>query len=178
MQLTGAFHVRKRPTLAFGDEKYLARHCPFVVIPNQVTLVGAISLQKMAFQGVTTDIAVGGNFYIGLTNIVVEPLITTVLTDITVEPTSAGGYARLAATRDATGWPTQVTVNNVPLIRTKTLTFTASGADFDQAHNRLFLTDQASGTAGILFSISGKTAVDQNILDGESLDVFYQMGWR
>lgn len=174
MHLHGAFFYRKRR----NDTPFHLCARPFRCIRNQVTLEGAISLQKMAFQGATSDIAVGGNFYIGLCRMVDEPLITYTLTDVTNEPTTAGGYARKAVTRDATGWPTQVTVNNVPLIRTKVVTFAASGADFDQAHNRLFLTDASSGTSGILFAISGKRAVNQDILDGESLDVYYQMGWR
>lgn len=170
----GAFFYRKRNR----NVPFHLCNRPFRCIRNQVTLEGAISLQKMAFQAATSDIAAGGNFYIGLCRMVDEPLITYALTDITNEPTSAGGYAREAVTRDATGWPTQVTINNVPLIRSKVVTFSASGADFDEAHNRLFLTDAASGTSGILFAVSGKRAVNQDVLDGEDLDVYYQMGWR
>ena len=173
--LFGEFWTRRRPTHA------LSQHMPFYPwqrIPNQITLEGAEALLKMALQAATGDVAAGGNFYVGLCRMVAEPLITYTMTDVSNEPTSAGGYARQATTRDATGWPTLLTVNNVKLIRTKTLTFTASGADFDEAHNRLFLTDELTGTAGVLYAISGKRAVNQDILDGTSLDAFYQIGWR
>jgi hypothetical protein len=96
-----------------------------------------------------------------------------VLTDIT-ELTGAGGYARKAITRDLTGWPTLTTINNRKLIRSLVVNFAATGADFSAAFVRMFLTDVASGTAGVLYAISGAFSPAILVENGLNINVQYE----
>lgn len=144
---------------------------PDLIIPNLVPLAGQEEYLKMLFRDATV-VAGGGNFYAGLCD--QTPDSGDVLTDITSEPNSNGGYARKAIERNSTGWPTITTVNGRKVIRSKTLTWTASGADFSATFSRLFLTDQASGTAGVLFAFSGKLNAALTVEDGQSVSAQYE----
>lgn len=147
-----------------------------IIIPNRVVDTGEQSFLQMIFQGSIADVALGGNFYIGLCEEV--PDDTDTLATITTEPTSAGGYAREAVTRDAIGWPTVQLINTDYMIESKTVTFTATGADFSRAINRLFLCNILSGTGGKLFAYSGPLANSITLLDGASLPLKYQFFLR
>lgn len=147
-----------------------------IIIPNRVVNEGEDSFLRMIFQGNVVDVALGGNFYVGLCEEV--PDEEDLLSTITTEPTSAGGYAREALTRDATGWPTVQLVNTDYMVESKTVTFTASGADFSRSINRLFLCNVLSGTGGKLFAYSGPLANSLTLLDGESLPLKYQFFLR
>lgn len=144
---------------------------PDIIVPNRVTNEGEEEYLKMIFQNVSA-IAGGANFYIGLCNQI--PVETDLLTDISTEPSSAGGYARKAVVRSAAGWPTITTINGHKVIRTATITFTASGADFDVPVTRAFLTDQASGTAGKLYAYSGALTAALTVPDGQSFSMQYE----
>ncbi len=143
------------------------------VVPNIVVQEGEESFLKMLAQADVADVSVGGNFFFGLCNYV--PLFDDVLSDVLLEPSSAGGYARQAITRDATGFPTISLVNGVFRARTANITWTASGADFDQAFTRLFLCNVSSGTAGILYSVSGALVAPITLLDGNSHVAQYEL---
>lgn len=175
MQIGGTFYWRVLPK---GKHPRFYNNYAWAAQPNQWCLSGITSALAMIFQASTSDIAAAGNWYVGLCRITTAPVITETLAGVANEPTSAGGYARQAATRDGTGWPTALTVNDVPLMRSKVLSFAASGADYDEAINRMFLTDQASGTSGILYSISGPLTVNRTVLDGETYQVYYEVGLR
>lgn len=112
-------------------------------------------------------------FYIGLCDQV--PAVTDTLTSITTEPTSAGGYARIGIERSSVGWPTIDEVNGVKRAASQIVTFAASGADFSSSFSRAFLCSVASGTLGFLFSYSGPLSVPIALLDGESIDVQYEL---
>lgn len=144
---------------------------PDIIIPNLVPDTGEEDFLQAIFQNVF-PIAGGGNFYVGLCNQI--PADTDTLASVTTEPTSAGGYARQAITRDATGWPTITTINGHKAIRSTTETFSASGADFDAAITRAFLSDQSSGTSGALFSYSGALTASLTVLDGQSFQMQYE----
>ena len=125
----------------------------------------------MIFQDVTT-IAGGSNWYIGLCN--ETPDESAGLADISTEPTSAGGYARQALVRNATDWPTVTTVNGHVVIRSATVTFSASGADFSGDITRAFLTSASSGTSGKLYSFSGALTTALTVVDGQSFAMQYE----
>lgn len=125
---------------------------PDLILPNSVTDVGEQEYLKMIFQDVT-EIAGGANWYVGLCN--QTPTEADILADISTEPTAAGGYERQALVRSVVGWPTLDEVNGHTVIRSAEITFASLYDDFSASFTRLFLTDQATGTAGILYAYSG-----------------------
>lgn len=145
---------------------------PDFVIPNRLTDEGRESMLKAIVRDVF-DIAGGGNFYFGLCN--QTPDDADDLSAISSEPTSAGGYARIAKTRDATGWPILVDVNGHKGIRTATITFSASGADFSAPISRAFMTDASTGTSGVLYGYSGALLTPITLPDGQSLPFQYTL---
>lgn len=144
-----------------------------LIVPNTIVDEGEEAFLKMLMQGDVGDVALGGNFYVGLC--ADTPAETDVLTDIASEPSSAGGYARLALSRDATGFPTIDQVSGVFRAQSKVITFTASGVDFDTAIDRAFLCNVISGTSGVLFAYSGALPSALTVSDGDSLPVQYEL---
>jgi len=144
---------------------------PDLVIPNLVPLAGQEEFLKMLFRD-DSAVAGGGDFYVGLCD--QTPASSDTLSDVTSEPNSDGGYARKSIARNSTGWPTITTVNGRKVIRSKTVTWTASGADFSADIARLFLTDQASGTTGVLYAFSGNLNAALTIVDGQSFSAQYE----
>lgn len=116
------------------------------------------------------------DFYIGLTNSSVDFLDGTALATAAATEPSGHGYARQATVRGTSDWTVEL-VNGVYRARSKVVTFTAS-SDYTQAYSRLFLTDQASGTAGIVFAVSGPTPDPVLILNGAgpSCGYIFNMG--
>lgn len=143
-----------------------------IVIPNLNPDEGEIEMLKMIFRASTAVVAGGGNFYLGLCNQV--PAKDDTLVEITSEPDGTGGYARIAVTRDATGFPTLTTINGRNVMRSAVKTFTASGADFSDLISRAFLCSAASGTSGTLFSFSGALTTPITVANGESFPMVYE----
>lgn len=143
-----------------------------VQIHNNFLTEGEEAFLKMIFQAATGDVAVGGNFYIGLCG--VNFANTDTLATLGGEPSAAGGYARIAAIRSAVGWPSVAKVGGVWRAKTGTLTFAASGANFSTSIRRAFLCNVASGSGGKLFSVSGALADPILVLDGASLPMIYE----
>lgn len=143
-----------------------------IVIPNLITNEGEVEFLKMIMQDVTA-IAGGANFYIGMLD--ETPTEALTLAGITTEPSSAGGYSRKSVVRSAVGWPTVAAIGGHNCITSAAVTFAASGADFSRTFSRLFLTDQASGTAGKLYSISGPLVSPLLLVDGQSRNVQYRL---
>jgi len=138
-----------------------------------LTQEGAQEFGKILVRGDNVIVPAAGNFYVGLCDQV--PAVTDTLASITTEPTSAGGYARLPISRDATGWPTIDVVNGEVRWVSLALVFAASGADFSTGFTRLFLTNVVSGTAGKLFGYSGAFSSEILILNGQSKTVKFEM---
>lgn len=147
-----------------------------IIVPNLITDEGEESFLKQILRADVTDVSAGGNWYLGLCE--ETPGETDTLASITTEPTSAGGYARQAFTRDATGVPTIELVNDAFRGVSITLTFAASGADFSRSIQRAFLCNVASGTAGILYSYSGLLPNAITILNGADIQVKYELFLR
>lgn len=108
---------------------------------------------KMLLQGLTTPVAAGGNFFLGVCGAAIDQADT--LADVAGEPTVTAGYARQAITRDVIGFSTAGVINGVYRLKSKDITFTASGGNFSTSFRRLFLCDVVSGTVGTLFGYSG-----------------------
>lgn len=123
---------------------------------NNVTKSGRKEFLRMQFRGNdTAQIPTNGNFFVGLCQVV--PSDTLTLADM-IEPTiGVNGYARIAVTRDSTGWPTEGDVGNEPFIRTKDLVFVPTGA-YDQLITRLFITPEQTALVGELWALSGAFA--------------------
>lgn len=113
-------------------------------------------------------------FYVGLCN-AASVLDTDTLTSIVTEPTVTNGYSRKSIERNSTGWPTIDTVNGQRRALSKVLTFTASGGNFSAAFSRAFLCSVASGTGGLLFSVSGALTIPVLLLNGESFQMQYEL---
>jgi hypothetical protein len=141
----------------------------FNTVPNE----GEREFLRMIARADVSKVAAGGNFYIGLCDQI--PTETDLLTSITTEPGATGGYARQPISRDNTGWPTELSVNEHQGIRSATATFSASGADFDTAFSRAFMCNVLSGTAGILFSYSGALLNSMLLIDRQSFSMQYEM---
>jgi len=138
-----------------------------------LTQEGAEDFGAILVQGDNIIVPAAGNFFVGVCDQV--PAFSDTLASITTEPTSAGGYARLALTRDATGWPTIDLVNGEIRWLSKVLNFAASGADFSTAFTRLFLCNVASGTSGKLFAYTGAYSSEILLLDGQDKDVRFEI---
>lgn len=147
-------------------------HASPIVIPNLIPNDGETEFLKMIFQDVTA-VAGGADFFVGLCD--QTPTEALVLGGITTEPSSAGGYARLPLTRDATDWPTVAEVNGHMCITSVAVTFTATGADFSRTFSRFFLTSAASGGTGKLYSVSGPLVSPLLIVDGASYAAKYRL---
>lgn len=144
-----------------------------IILPNTVVDEGEDAYLKMLFRADNSFVASGGDFFIGLCDQV--PVEADNIAAITSEPGATGGYARLAVTRDAVGWPTIDTVNGRKRIISKQITFTASGADFDAPFSRAFMCNVATGSVGTLFSYSGALSQAITLLDGQSFVMRYEI---
>lgn len=160
MPLRGRFH------LEYKGQKWIQ--------DNFILDGGEESFLKMITQGDVTDIALGGNWYVGLcgSNTLTE---SSVLADISDEVGTSNGYARQALTRDLTGWPTVARVDPYFRALSATATFTASGGDFDATFTRPFLTNASAGTTGILYAVANPLLTPVLVLDTESFNLNYEL---
>lgn len=141
-----------------------------IVILNHYTTLGAQSILRQQYRG---ESVWAGDLYIGLCQEVIDADME--LGDITTEPSSAGGYARKALQLNTTDWPTSDLVNGIPHIRSKVLNFAASSANYSVPFTRLFLCDAASGSSGLLISMSAALNTPLLIEDGSDEDVQYEV---
>lgn len=165
--MRGEFHIyepRKAGELVESGESPL-------VLTNQIVREGGQAYLKMLFQADNSLIAGGANFYVGAADQTPDDADT--LLDISTEPTATNGYARQALARNSVDFPTVDTVNGVPRVESKIVTFTAAGGAFSAPISRLFLTSAASGTVGTLFSFTGPLNAAITLLDGNSLPSRY-----
>lgn len=146
-------------------------------IPNQLTVEGEEAFLKMITRGDATDVAVGGNFYLGLTGLNVSNTDTLVEVAAT-EPTLTNNYARIAVPRNATGFPTIGAVNGIWRAQSATANFTATPGNYSTSISRLFLCNAASGTAGKLFSVSAPLLTPKLITPSAAYAVAFELWMR
>jgi hypothetical protein len=146
-------------------------------VRNRITELGDESFLKMITRADVVDVASGGNFYIGMCRGTDDK--TNALSDVPNEPTVLNGYSRKAVARDATGWPTISKVNGIWRALSAAVSFTASGGNFDQAFNRVFLCNVSSGSAGLLLAYSGQLEEDFTLTPALSpITVEYELWMR
>lgn len=118
-------------------------------------------LQAMFSEAYTVPAA----YYIGLDDRVTIAEADT-LASLAGEP-GVGGYARQAANSDAVDWTISIDTGDYQA-KSKTVTFTPSGADYPTVRN-MFLCDVSTGTAGLIIA---SVALSQSriVLDGDSLN--------
>lgn len=94
-------------------------------------------------------------YYVGLCGNIAANNFPATLADITDEPSTVNGYARIALPADIPNWPTMTLINNMIRINSIDIQFNATSGDFDKPITRYFLCNVATGTVGKLFSFSG-----------------------
>lgn len=145
-----------------------------VRLPNILVEEGEQSFLKMIARADVADVAAGGNFFIGLSGVAITP--TDTLATLSGEPGVVNGYAREAVTRNSAGWPSLSQVNGLWRIATSTISFNASGGDFDANISRAFLCNVSSGSAGLLFAVSAALLTPLTITVANSpFDVVYEL---
>lgn len=154
-----------------GEDKEL-------ILPNTVVQDGEKAFLQIMLQGDATQVAPGGNFFMGLcgANLNAQGVLDRTLTLATLlgEPPVANGYARQAFTRDAVGWPIISLVNGVYRAQSKVVNFTAAGGDIG-AVARLFFCSVGAGNAGKLYAISAQFPVGTTIPNGITFPAQYEL---
>lgn len=141
-------------------------------IKNTLVAAGASLFMRSMFRG---EAVLAATLYLGLTNSTYD-FDTTTLANIAVGEPVGHGYARLALVRNTTDWTVQE-VNGVMQAKSKIVTFTAS-SNWDKAWNRMFLSDQAAGTAGVLYAVSGPAPALRTVLSGAGPSCSYEFWLR
>lgn len=136
-------------------------------VKNTVVKDGAELFVRSLFRG---EAVMPATFYMGLTNANYS-YSSALLSDIAVGEPTGNGYARQPLGRNTTDWAF-ATVGNFTKAESIDVTFTAS-AQWDKAWTRMFLCNVASGTAGIVFSLS-KAIDPQTVLSGEGPTLNYE----
>lgn len=106
-----------------------------LVIPNNVSIAGAVAVLASAFQGVDPGI------YMGLVN--GAPSLTMTQNDATEPTIGVSGYARQAMARGSSVWAVLGTAGNEAFIESAFVTFAAVSTPFDQEINRIALFNTA-----------------------------------
>jgi hypothetical protein len=136
------------------------------VLHNTLSRVADQRMLELQFRG---GAAPGASYYIGLADATNPCSITktdSTATAWTGEP-SGNGYARVAVSKDGTGWPTSAASSNDWHIVSKVVTFTSTGTIGPV--NCALLSDQASGTAGDWHAWVALSQA-RTMANGESLD--------
>lgn len=136
-------------------------------VRNTIVQDGAEYFLRSLFRG---EAVMPVDFYLGLTNASYTYTAASLATIAAGEPVG-NGYARQPITRGVGGW-TVSTVGNYTKAEGIDVTFTASAA-WDKEWTRMFLCNVASGTAGIVFSLS-KAIEAQEVLSGDGPTVNYE----
>lgn len=136
-------------------------------IKNTMLRTGAQWFLQTFFQGLAVTPA---TYYMGLTNAAYT--WTSTLADLNVGEPAGHGYARQAITKNNVDW-TVAEVNGFMQALSKIVTFTAS-SNWDKQWNRMFICDQAAGTAGSVVSVSGPAPALRTVLSGAGPSCQYE----
>ena len=148
-----------------------------IILPNIIPDDGESEYLKMIVQADVALIAAGANFFVGLTSgtFTGSSILSTATAN---EPLVANGYARQAISRDATGWPTIDSIGGIGRAQSITVTFTASGGNFDKTFTRAFLTEASAGSVGKLLGVSAALATAIQLNNGQSFAMKYELFLR
>jgi hypothetical protein len=117
-----------------------------LVIPNNVTTVGAQTILGAALRNTVPTL------WVGLCSAVFAPDLR--IEDLAEPTIGLHGYARLPITRDNVGWPTTGVVNGETYFETLELIWLAVAAPFDKAITRMFLCGTQNGVVGDVYALS------------------------
>lgn len=132
-----------------------------LIVPNNVTEAGSAAILKAALR----DTAIV--FWVGLCSAVYEPSLK--IEDVTEPTLATHGYARLAVTRDLTGWPGGGLVNGENYLESLPLVWEAIGGPFDQPVTRMFICQTENGLAGDILALSAALP-DDLIIDVDTAE--------
>ena len=118
-----------------------------LVIPNNVTSYGAETILRQAIRDENTL-----NLFVGLCRGL--PRADLEVGDIYAPEIGANGYARIALSRNSTDWPVVDTVNDEVFIESKSLVWTATGGEFSEAIQRMFICYTLADLTGAVFALS------------------------
>lgn len=118
-----------------------------LVIPNNITTYGAETVLRQAIRDENTL-----NLFVGLCRGL--PRADLEVGDLTEPTIGTNGYARIGLARDSTDWPTVNTVNDEVFIESRNLVWAATGGDFTESIQRMFICYSASDLTGAVFALS------------------------
>lgn len=127
-----------------------------LVIPNNITTVGAKELLQRAIQGV-----VAFDMFVALVAGVFTPELQ--VDDLEEPVIGTGGYARIDLLQSPTDWPTVGQVNGEWYIESKPLVWAAVAVPFSAAITRMAIVDSESDLTGDVFALSGALPGDLTI---------------
>lgn len=126
-----------------------------LVIPNNITTVGVQAILGAALRNTVPT------FWVGLCSGVYEPGLR--IEDLQEPTIAVNGYARLAVTRDAIGWPSDGQVNGEVFFETLNLVWAAAGGPFDKSVTRMFICGTEAGVNGDVYALSAALPDDLTI---------------
>lgn len=135
---------------------------------NTLVAQGASWFLRTIFRG---EAVLPATYYLGLTNAAYTFDQANLLTALNAGEPVGNGYARQALVKNTVDWTVQE-VNGVMQALSKIATFTAS-ADWSAQWLRMFICDQAAGTAGQVISVSGPAPALRTVLNGQGPSVRY-----
>lgn len=117
-----------------------------LVIPNNIMSAGGLHILRTAFQHLSIPI------WMGLCRAVPTPDLNL---DDCVEPTQGvNGYARVEIPQTDAGWPISGFLHGEAYIESQPSIFIASGGNFDQPVERMFLTAIPAAVVGDVLCLS------------------------
>lgn len=141
------------------------------VTPNAILTDGVEYFLRTVFRG---EAILPANYYIGLTSAAGD-FNVTFATIAAGEPVG-NGYARQAAARGTVDW-TVTKVGNTWKAASKLVTFTSTGV-YTVDWKRLFLSDQAAGSAGKIFALGNPLLVPQHTINADNPKAVYEFWMR
>lgn len=118
-----------------------------LVVPNNISLVGAQAILESAFQLAERE------WWVALVS--GPPTLDMTEGDITEPTIGVNGYAREELTHDDTGWPTIAVSGDQAYVESRLITFEATGGDFDAAIQRCaLLTNDTYGAGQDILALS------------------------
>ena len=142
-----------------------------LIIPNSIVQDGMPGLLAMMLQADVSQVAAGGNFYMGLCT---DNTPTHTLATLVGEPTG-NGYARQPITRNAAGWPLIEIINSNGHARSSICTFVCSGSNYNVTVSNVFLCNAASGSSGKLYSCSATFPTPIQLAPGQTIPVQFDL---
>lgn len=136
-----------------------------LVIPNNITTVGAQQVLRACFRNESPS------FWVGVCQGIFSPGLQ--VGDL-IEPSFVSGYARVQLGRDTTDWPTISTLNGEAYVESTDITWSASGT-WSNVFNRLFICGSQAGLTGDVFCLGSILPDDIQFNSGDSQTFKYRI---